>query len=247
MAAGSVAMVSTRWPAINGMDAPSPAACAIVLHEPDEERTSQVSILGKAEFLASRRRTDSLRSAGPSAARRRCTSWSNGRSASWRPAAATGAGRSPATRSGCCRRSASSPSSSVNDAADAGAEAASRPTFVAVRTGEQRWVAGAQPGGSGRRFAVASSTLQLRRAPPTSGSLRCWRLPPCAPLKQGLRRSPNNRTKEDEDSKLSMPGVGAASAAFAPGELWARLRGLARPDAERRQRGRQGEARHGSA
>ena len=153
MAAGSVAMVSTRWPAINGMDAPSPAACAIVLHEPDEERTSQVSILGKAEFLASWRRTGPLRFAGPSAARRRCTSRSNGRSATWRPAAATGAGRSSATRSGCCRRSASSPSSSVNDAADAGA--ASRPTFVAVRTGEQRWVAGAQPGGSGRRFAVA--------------------------------------------------------------------------------------------
>ena len=136
---------------------PSPAACAIVLHEPNGERTSQVSILGEAEFLASRRRTDPLRSAGPSAARRHCTSWSDSRSASWRRAAVrtTWTGRSSATRSGCCRRSASSPSSSVNDAADAGAEAASRPTFVAVKTGERQWVAGTQPGGSGRRFAVA--------------------------------------------------------------------------------------------
>ena len=129
---------SQTKPAINGMDAPSPAACAIVPYEPNEERTSQVSILGKAEFPASRRRTGPLRFAGLSAARRHCASWSDSRSASWRPAAATGAGRSPATRSGCCRRSASSPSSSVNDAADAGAEAASRPTFVAVKTEEQQ-------------------------------------------------------------------------------------------------------------
>ena len=44
-------------------------------------------------------------------------------------------------------------------------------------------VAGTKPGDSGprRRFAVASSALQLRKALPTSGSLRCWRLPsyPC--------------------------------------------------------------------
>ena len=49
--------------------------------------------------------------------------------------------------------------------------------------------------GSGRRFAVASSALQLRRALPTSGSLRCWRLPPCAPLKQGL----NEKIAEQQD------------------------------------------------
>ena len=42
----------------DGMDAPSPAACAIVRYEPNEKRTSQVSILGKAKFLASRHRTD---------------------------------------------------------------------------------------------------------------------------------------------------------------------------------------------
>ena len=39
--------------AAGGMDAPSPAACAIALHEPNEERTSQVSIvdLAKRSFL----------------------------------------------------------------------------------------------------------------------------------------------------------------------------------------------------
>ena len=87
-------------PPINfdGMDAPSPAACAIVLREPNEERTSQISILGKAEFLASR------------AGRIRCVSPQPFESVALpgatgevrRPAA--GAGRSSATRSGCCRR-----------------------------------------------------------------------------------------------------------------------------------------------
>ena len=90
------------------------------------------------------------------------------------------------------------------------------------------------------RFAVIlrSSALWLRKALPTSGSLRmrCWRLPSCpilciaADLLQqvdglnGKIAEIDNRetTKEDEDSRLlmSMPGVGPMTAsairAFAP-------------------------------
>ena len=161
------------------MDAPSPAACAIVLREPNEERTSQVSILGKAEFLASR------------AGRIRCVSPQPFESVAL--PGATGEvhrgglrqfallGPREARPRGQVVAAASNPSSSVNDAADADAEAASRPTmrFVAVKTEEQQLhgMAGTKPGGSGRRFAVASSALWLRKALPTSGSLRCWRLP----------------------------------------------------------------------
>ena len=144
----------------------------------------------------------------------------------------------------CCRRSASS----VNDAADAGAEAASRPTFVAVKTGErQGWQARSLAAADGASRS-RSSALQLRRALPTSGSLRCWRLPPCAPLKQGLnekiaeRQGEGRRGLEAEHAR-SRDRFGGLRA----GELGARLRGLARFNAERRRHGRQGEARHGSA
>ena len=157
------------------MDAPSPAACAIVLREPNEERTSQVSILGKAEFLASR--AGRIRFVSPQPFESVALPGATGEVHRGGLRQLPGPGE--ARPRGQVVAAASNPSSSVNDAADADAEAASRPTFVAVKTETQQshGMAGTKPGGSGRRFAVASSALWLRKALPTSGSLRCWRLP----------------------------------------------------------------------
>ena len=176
------------------MDAPFPAACAV--GGPQRERTSQVSVIDLAKRSFSLRVAGRIRRVSPVPQPSEGVALPGAAAASWRPAAAAGAGRSSAARSGCCRRSASSPSSSVNDAADAVAEAASRPTFVAVKTEEQqgwqaRSLAAADPDGASRS---RSSALQLRRALPTSGSLRCRRLLPCAPLKQGFEREDRRAT-----------------------------------------------------
>ena len=134
---------------------------------------------------------------------------------------------------------ASNPSSSVNDAADAEAiaEAASRPTmrFVAVKTEEQQ-------GWQARSLFVRQRTQTALRghlaefgivAPQGATNVRKLALLASPELPGASRPTYCNRglngkiaeidnreiTKEDEDSRLSMPGVGAASAAFAPGEL----------------------------
>ena len=181
----------------DGMDAPSPAACAIMLHEPNEERTSQVSILGKAEFLASR------------AGRVRCVSPVPQPFESVALPGATGEvhrgglrqlpGPGEARPRGQVVAAASNPSSSVNDAADADAEAASRPTFVAVKTEEQQgWQArslAAADGASRSRVRHCGSARRYQRQEAcAAGVSRATRCIAADLLQQGFEREDRRAT-----------------------------------------------------
>ena len=140
----------------------SPAACAAV--RPQRERTSQVSIIDLAKRNFSFHGAGRIRCVSPVPQPREGVALPGTTAEVHRGDLRQLPGPGEARPRGCCRRSTSSPSSSVNDA-EAIAEAASRPTFVAVKTGEQQ-------GWQARSLAAAdgtsrSSALQLRRALPT--------------------------------------------------------------------------------
>ena len=181
------------------MDAPSPAACAIVLREPNEERTSQVSILGKAEFLASR--AGRIRCVSPQPFESVALPGATGEvhRGGLRQFALLGPGE--ARPRGQVVAAASNPSSSVNDAADAEAiaEAASRPTFVAVKTEEQQgWQArslAAADGASRSRVRHCSSARRCQRQEAcAAGVSRATRCIAADLLQQGFEREDRRAT-----------------------------------------------------